>query len=278
MCIFPNLEFSCCKCPECRQRRSDMWSIRGRNEAENYDVSVFLDLTYANNPVTLRKSDVQNFLKRLRKKIHPGKIKYILKGEYGEQNFRPHYHLIVFGWRPKDMTYFYQRGKIKYYRSKTLLDLWGHGHVLVSPVSRQAIRYAVGYGMKKSPHPPGTAPPFNTFSQGIGREWLQSNAHKDTLYSDGKKYNFRLFPILKKYREQAGIETPDYVPKIDLTNNADFINLENRVYKSFRRFGQKELLLRSAHDIMKSEQALTHGSNLVKLRKKLITTLKGGVM
>ncbi len=47
---------------------------------------------------TLRKRDVQLFLKRLRKNYkYDNHIKYFCCGEYGGKTFRPHYHLIIFG-------------------------------------------------------------------------------------------------------------------------------------------------------------------------------------
>ena len=48
----------------------------------------------------LSKDDVQKFLKRLRKKLskydEDCRIKYFIKGEYGDEKARPHYHGIVF--------------------------------------------------------------------------------------------------------------------------------------------------------------------------------------
>lgn len=44
---------------------------------------------------TLSKKDVQKFIKRLR--ISTGlKFKYLIKGEYGDLNGRPHYHALIF--------------------------------------------------------------------------------------------------------------------------------------------------------------------------------------
>lgn len=43
-------------------------------------------------------SDVQKFLKRVRKKLGPGKhFKYVLVPEYGGNTFRPHYHILLIG-------------------------------------------------------------------------------------------------------------------------------------------------------------------------------------
>lgn len=48
--------------------------------------------------MTLCKRDLQLFFKRLRKRTHE-KIKYYAVGEYGTDNWRPHYHAIIFNAR-----------------------------------------------------------------------------------------------------------------------------------------------------------------------------------
>ena len=50
--------------------------------------------------MTLQKSDLQKFFKRLRKKTHE-KISYYAVGEYGDNTQRPHYHIILFNAIPR---------------------------------------------------------------------------------------------------------------------------------------------------------------------------------
>jgi len=55
--------------------------------------------------MTLKKTDIQKFFKRLRKchgKKHKS-IKYYAVGEYGGQTLRPHYHIVIFN---ADINYF----------------------------------------------------------------------------------------------------------------------------------------------------------------------------
>lgn len=107
----------CGKCPECRKRAISAWSFRLRQELKRSVSAFFLTLTYGaktlpiseSGLLTLRKSDVQNFIKRLRKSqyealaggdfsSHPygRSIKYFACGEYGHINGRPHYHILLF--------------------------------------------------------------------------------------------------------------------------------------------------------------------------------------
>lgn len=62
-------------------------------------VSLFSTLTYSPRMApaggSLNLRDYQLFLKRLRKLVGP--FRYYIVGEYGERNFRPHYHAALFG-------------------------------------------------------------------------------------------------------------------------------------------------------------------------------------
>lgn len=93
----------CGKCPPCLKRRIDSWIVRLRQEDFRSSSSYFITLTYApvhvprtsNGFMTLKREDLTNYWKRLRKR-NPQPIKYYAVGEYGEKNSRPHYHAIVF--------------------------------------------------------------------------------------------------------------------------------------------------------------------------------------
>lgn len=80
--------------------------MRILHETESWENYMFVTLTYSDQYLpfdvnslypTLRKDHLVKFYKRLRKSIEPFKIKYFACGEYGEQNLRPHYHMILFG-------------------------------------------------------------------------------------------------------------------------------------------------------------------------------------
>lgn len=100
----------CGQCMACRIRRRDEWVTRILLESAVSEAGStwFVTLTYANPPrtrnglATLWKPELQRFLKRLRKigpKDPTGKstIRYFGCGEYGDETWRPHYHLVIFG-------------------------------------------------------------------------------------------------------------------------------------------------------------------------------------
>ena len=102
MCIAPTklddgTEVGCRECWQCRKRRVNDYVGRCIAESKfskkTYAVTLTYDGDQGVNAVTLIYKDVQNFLKRLRKKH---KCRYIVTGEYGSAKGRSHWHIILF--------------------------------------------------------------------------------------------------------------------------------------------------------------------------------------
>ena len=119
-CLYPyktseGFEVGCGQCRWCRVHRTHEWAIRLVHELDSWPPgrALFLTMTYDDEhlPVvydpatervraTLVKTDFQKYIKRVRKSIHPQKIRYFACGEYGEETQRPHYHAIIYGISP----------------------------------------------------------------------------------------------------------------------------------------------------------------------------------
>lgn len=102
MCIAPvklddGTEVGCRECWQCRKRRVNDYVGRCIAESKfskkTYAVTLTYDGDQGVNAVTLIYKDVQDFLKRLRKKH---KCRYIVTGEYGSAKGRSHWHIILF--------------------------------------------------------------------------------------------------------------------------------------------------------------------------------------
>jgi len=146
---YTKLQLPCGRCIGCRLERSRQWAMRCVHESSLHDQNCFLTLTFADNPVSLRKSVFQKFMKRLRKAIDPVKIKYFMCGEYGEQFDRPHFHACIFGWSPPDLELLSSKNGILLYKSEFLSKVWGHGFVTVGDVTFESAAYVARYVMKK---------------------------------------------------------------------------------------------------------------------------------
>lgn len=120
-------------------------------EAGIYDHNAFVTLTYEQDRLELDPVDLQNFMKALRKKIAPMKVRFYAVGEYGEKNDRPHYHLALFG---------YPSCKRKKTRGlacsctacTTLRDSWRKGFILNGNLEIASARYVARYVVKKMNH------------------------------------------------------------------------------------------------------------------------------
>lgn len=98
--------FPCGQCEPCRINRRRVWAHRIMLETTQHQVSSFLTLTYddaslphsASGLSSLAPEDARNWLKRIRKAVAPIRLRYYLVGEYGDDSFRPHYHVGLFGY------------------------------------------------------------------------------------------------------------------------------------------------------------------------------------
>lgn len=190
------LEIPCGHCIGCRLARSKEWVIRLCLEKAYYpdDSCYFLTLTY--DPLhmpkdnQLRKKDLQDFWKRLRKSGQ--KFRYFACGEYGENTHRPHYHAIVFGLDIKDLQAYSLSDKLsQLYKSKTIQDIWSNGLVSIGFADSASIAYTAGYCEKKQVAIDGSkdfVKPFVIMSRkpAIGTFYYLDN--KEAIISSNKVY------------------------------------------------------------------------------------------
>ena len=91
--------FGCGQCLHCRINQSRIWQTRLLLEASDCFDSTFMTLTYDEYNVPfnyyLDKTHLTKFLKRYRKRLGH-KIRYYAIGEYGDETWRPHFHLAIF--------------------------------------------------------------------------------------------------------------------------------------------------------------------------------------
>jgi len=201
----------CSKCVNCNINRQNSWVFRLQQETKQSKTAYFVTLTYNDENIpktvskdtgeiinTLRYSDVQKYIKRLRKAQKGSKIKHYTVGEYGENTKRPHYHQIIFNAEAEKIN-----------------SSWGHGHTLSGTVTTSSIRYVTKYmGKRINNTPEGAEKPKNVMSNGLGKNYLTPeviNHHKEYLINyivieGGKKiglpqyYKDKLFDDTEKMK------------------------------------------------------------------------------
>lgn len=245
----------CGKCEGCRIANLQQWAFRAKSELDQHEVSAFITLTCSDDKLPLVFPDgklqhrpFQLFMKRFRRwlddwcdkrKISRIKVRYIMCGEYGTNTFRPHYHVIIFGWFPCDYQLFEYNGKYATYISPALYDLWTDpdddkslGFHTVAVANDATIRYLVGYVMKKCDGKyPKDAPPYLRVSTrpAIGLDWLK-RYQSEIFAHDGL-----FFPNDYVFYGSSKQSVPRYFVKkyLESANNSDSVLLRQSRLQAF---------------------------------------------
>lgn len=144
----------CGQCRGCRVSRRGDWSMRMLHEASLHEHSCFWTLTYSDEHLpprgSLRMSDVSAFIKRLRARIAPVKIRFQAMSEYGPTTLRPHYHGLFFGFDFPDRELFQRTGAGELsYKSKLLSECWPWGHAECSDLTPRSVAYCAKHNIDK---------------------------------------------------------------------------------------------------------------------------------
>lgn len=210
------ISLPCQKCLYCQEQYSKQWAMRCVLEAELYGQNnCFVTLTYNEENKSkdglLVKKDAQLFLKRLRKKYPNQKIRYFMAGEYGSKSYRPHFHIVLFNYKPQDLCNSWKDGKTTLWRSAEVEKLWGKGFVSVGTVMEiGAMKYTAKYLTKTRvlPQKYKQAPEYvqASTSPGIAYEWYLQNWEKlwetQGVWIQCKKYSVPKY--FKKLAERFG--------------------------------------------------------------------------
>lgn len=186
---FASFEIPCRKCINCRLSYAREWSIRAMHEAQMHPENSFITLTYETlDSPKLQYSDWQEFAKKLRRSQNQ-KIPILVCGEYGEKNKRPHWHAILFNFKPKDGVAIRSSGEETAYSSKFLTDLWGKGITEFGSVTQKSANYVARYAAKKLVHGQDDDhdyhPIFRASSKyAIGKSWLEK--YYEDIFNQGE--------------------------------------------------------------------------------------------
>lgn len=176
-------DLPCGRCYECKKSRASSWAFRMLQEFKSKETTsaYFVTLTYENAPITknglmtLKKRDIQLWLKRLRKANPETTIKYYAVGEYGGKTQRPHYHIIVLNAKMETVGYTWKLHNLQI------------GHVHIGQVNEATIMYTLKYiskEWKKKHERDDRENQFSLMSKGIGKNYLTPQMikwHRDDL-------------------------------------------------------------------------------------------------
>ena len=170
--------FGCGQCMPCRLVKQRTWMHRILLESYCHASNAFVTLTYSPEVMgvdgSLRPVDAQRWLKRLRKRVYPQRVRFFLVGEYGDRFSRPHFHAALFGY-PSCSGRPVCNGLCQCPACLGVRETWGFGHVSVGRLEVRSARYIARYTLKKMTSPldarlEGRYPEFSRQSRrpGIG--------------------------------------------------------------------------------------------------------------
>ena len=263
----------CGNCIGCRLEYSRQWAVRCYHEAFIFKENCFITLTYNEENLpkdgSLKKKELSNYIKRLRRKIEPKQIRFFGCGEYGTKGTnRPHYHLCLFGYDFPDKEIIRSRsfnmrnGKTRggkthnLYSSKMLQTSWKKGFTTLGDLTFESAAYVARYVTKKitgpleADHYKGKQPEFALMSRmpGIGKYFFEK--YMSDIYPKG-------FITVKGVKQKA----PSY-----------YDNLYKKLYPE--RF---EELKKQRIKFQEGQEKITgnlRGYHLEKYRKQVTKTLE----
>ena len=298
------MEVACGQCLGCRLDYSRMWAMRIVHESTLHELdggNCFVTLTYRDrlecdedqlangyhvpDDWSLNKKHFQDFMKRLRKRFEPQKIRFFHCGEYGnvcEHRIdlervgcplcsvgRPHYHAALFNCNFSDLeSYGSQNGELRY-TSRVLSDTWKYGFVDVGELNFASAAYIARYVLKKVTGPKaddhymridldGVAswiqPEYVTMSRkpGIGRDWYEK--YRDDVFPSDEvpvpgfgvvKGVPRYYEEIFKEENPISLEEIKQVRRVFMEEHADEYT-PSRLHSKYQvKKAQTELLVRS---------------------------------
>jgi hypothetical protein len=204
----------CGQCICCRLNQQREWSLRMQLEARMHQHAYFATLTYNDDAMprdgSLRKADLQGFLKRFRvnvaREFEGAPVRFSSCGEYGTGGKRPHYHVLLFMGDvalPDLVPWRRSESDALLYRSAFLERAWSRfdpevnarvpmGFCEIGNVEPESCNYVAGYHVKHLTGERGAeylrrmnsetgevwqvAPEFTQHSTapGIGAPWFQA--------------------------------------------------------------------------------------------------------
>lgn len=223
----------CCKCESCRKDRVQMWQDRvAFEQITSVRSSSFVTLTYDDYTLPADKSvhlsAVQRFCHNLRRELSrtrdydnpENRVRFFASSEYGEERYRPHYHLCI-----TNLDAYDQRDFDCLFRSWAYGSDRPHARQKFRPMGIMTadgllparIRYCIEYINYETPQQQkayealGLKPLFHTMSKGIGAKWMEE--HQDILRENQGYYvNGKLRPLPYYYKDKLGmIEKYKYI-------------------------------------------------------------------
>lgn len=263
-----SMEVPCGRCLPCRIAKQSSLIFLAQKELlyryRDNQGACFVTLTYDDNHIpinskgclTLRNSDLQKFMKRLRRNMEyhgfKNKYKYVCCGEYGDKFSRPHYHIVFLGLSDNEFKLFSKK-------------CWKFGICDVGTLSQGGLRYVCKYmtkfnsseEVKKVFDDNDCERPFVHHSIGLGKQFILDNIDKiakdDFMFNiNGKKQFY-----------------PKYIMKfVSARTNKDYRPIVSKYITKMNVINASKNKCWHYDDYAKEQNYIRYKNNLATLRSK----------
>jgi len=175
---YVQLVIACGECLSCLSKYSLGWAVRQHCEATTAEIrglktgrgeNLFVTFTYNNENLPefghYNYPHIQRTIRTLRQRLgrwatrnqvpkSDMKFTYCVVPEYGDKNFRPHYHANIFGITLPDLEAGDPNNRGNFtYKSKILQEAWGLGIIDIQPYDYGAGMYIGNHNVKQTGEP-----------------------------------------------------------------------------------------------------------------------------
>lgn len=315
---FAPFQMPCGKCAACRLENARQTAVRCVHESKMHPENSFITLTYSEENLASQKlqyNDVQKFIKDLRSQrfeglqaslfptindrktrrklwnqlpkerrdelFKPIQISTLIAGEYGDKNKRPHWHLIIFNWRPSDCEYKYTSDRGDEVHSSRILDqLWNKGNTEVGTVTFESASYVARYALKKLSHGKDGEHDYHPISKrscknAIGKTWLERFwpdvfNHGHIVLPNGKKCGIPRY-YEKWFKKHHPEKWENYLRKVKSKIIEEAVKKQNEITQEERKENFKRSALHGLQMIpvrtRKQSEEIILNSRLKKLQE-----------
>jgi hypothetical protein len=260
----------CGRCMQCRILKAKSYTCRCILEATQHPENAFVTLTYDEELCppggSLYKKDLQNYFKRLRKRLKQP-FRYFAVGEYGQNGTRklnPHFHILLF-----NVSHLDERIRLAWHHEGVPFGFVGIGEV--TPMSA---RYCTEYAVKKWDKKNGRTP------EGYTPEYMVSSKG-----SFGGIGSVAIKPLARNMRRSYGLGKDEMWPgeppvKIRFQNKHwpldrymrnklwDALKVNPKIQEDYKR----QYLLDQFDELSEGKGAVVELTDTIKFRNKEIAT------
>ena len=205
---------SCRNCRPCMDHHKRKKAGQLLAEMKTSERAHMVTLTYRDKGTGMRPhefhyTDVQLFMKRLRRNNPNIKFRFACFGELGSKKLRVHWHLTLFECKFDDKPYIPWEFPSHDANGRTWIDEWPHGHINVKPLTKDTAIYACKYAVKDLNKLSHNEPPRQSAGEALGASYVKDWARRMAIAgAHPKAWTYKIDGIAKLKKTDEAFDWP----------------------------------------------------------------------